>query len=118
MESEKGSAYRWPVFVSTLLSYIFDNYDNVILAISMPVLISVLQISYAQGGLLLSVTMVGAALGSIILGTIAENKGRRFALILSLVMFGIGTGLVAFIDDWFHWRILRFFTGIAIGGVW
>lgn len=118
MQTEKGSAYRWPVFVSTLFSYIFDNYDNVILAISMPVLISVLQISYAQGGLLLSVTMVGAALGSIILGTIAENRGRRFALILSLVMFGIGTGLVAFIDDWSHWMILRFFTGIAIGGVW
>lgn len=118
MKSEKGSVYRWPVFVSTLFSYIFDNYDNVILAISMPVLITVLQISYAQGGLLLSVTMVGAALGSMILGTLAENKGRRFALILSLVMFGVGTGLVAFIDDWFHWMILRFFTGIAIGGVW
>lgn len=60
---EKGTKYRWPVFISTFLSYIFDNYDNVILAISMPVLISVLNISYAQGGLLVSVTMVNALVG-------------------------------------------------------
>lgn len=116
--TEKGTPYRWPVFISSLFSYIFDNYDNVILAISMPVLIGVLNISYAQGGMLLSVTMIGAALGSIILGTVAENKGRRFALIFSLTAFGIGTGLVAFVDSWAHWMILRFFTGIAIGGVW
>lgn len=115
---EKGTKYRWPVFISTFLSYIFDNYDNVILAISMPVLISVLNISYAQGGLLVSVTMVGAALGSIIFGTVAENRGRRFALIFSLVAFGLGTGVIIFVDDWEHWMILRFFTGIAIGGVW
>lgn len=115
---EKGTKYRWPVFISTFLSYIFDNYDNVILAISMPVLISVLNISYAQGGLLVSVTMIGAALGSIILGTVAENRGRRFALIFSLVAFGLGTGVIIFVDDWEHWMILRFFTGIAIGGVW
>lgn len=114
----KGTKYRWPVFISTFLAYILDNYDNVILAISMPVLIGVLNISYTQGGLLVSITMIGAALGSIILGTVAENRGRRFALIVSLIAFGLGTGIVIFVDSWAHWMILRFFTGIAIGGVW
>lgn len=117
-QSEAGSEYRYNVAGMTFISYLYDSYDLIILAIAMPVLLKVLNISLPEGGLLASATMAGAALGSILFGLIAENYGRRNAILLALVWFGIGTGLVVFVDSWGTWMGLRFLTGVAIGGVW
>jgi MFS family permease len=113
-----GTRYRWPVLWAAFVTYLFDSYDLMVLAIAMPVLLKVLNISLPEGGLLGSATMLGAMAGSVLFGLIAENHGRRFALLLALVWLGIGMGGVYFMDSWAHWLVLRFLTGIAIGGIW
>ncbi|MCX5821658.1 MAG: MFS transporter [Deltaproteobacteria bacterium] len=113
-----GTRYRWPVLWATFVTYLFDSYDLMVLAIAMPVLLKVLNITLPEGGLLGSATMLGAMAGSVLFGLIAENYGRRFALLLALVWLGIGMGVVYFMDSWTHWMVLRFMTGIAIGGIW
>lgn len=117
-QPEVGSEHRWKVLWATFTTYLYDSYDLIILAIAMPILLKTLNISLPEGGLLGSATMVGAALGSIVFGMIAENYGRRRALIIALVWFGLGNGLIYFIDTWGAWMVLRLLTGIAIGGVW
>ena len=118
MFESAGTPQRWRVLAATFIAYLYDSFDLVILAIAMPVLIRILNISMAEGGLLVSVTMIGAAIGSMTIGVVAENHGRRFAVLLSLFGFGIGTGLIYVISSWGEWMVLRFFTGVAIGGVW
>jgi MFS family permease len=113
-----GTAYRWRVLWAGFASYLIDSYDLIVLAIAMPVLLKVLNISLPEGGLIASATMVGAMAGSIGFGLLAENYGRRFALLLSLLWLGVGMGLVLFIGTWKEWMVLRFATGIAIGGLW
>jgi MFS family permease len=113
-----GTPHRWKVLWATFLTYLFDSYDLMVLAIAMPVLLKVLAISLPEGGLLGSATMLGAMIGSIVFGLIAENYGRRFSLVLSLIWLGVGMGAVYFVDAWLPWMFLRFFTGLAIGGVW
>ncbi|MCG6536221.1 MAG: MFS transporter, partial [Syntrophales bacterium LBB04] len=113
-----GSPYRWRVLWATFFSYLIDSYDLIVLAIAMPVLLKVLRISLAEGGLLGSATMVGAMAGSVVFGLLAENYGRRCALVLSLVWLGIGMGLVYLVSTWGQWMVLRCFTGLAIGGLW
>jgi len=114
----RGSAHRWRVLWAGFIAYLFDSYDLMVLAIAMPVLLKVLAISLPDGGLLGSATALGAMLGSIVFGLIAENRGRRFSLVLALVWLGVGMGGVYFVDTWSSWMGLRFFTGLAIGGVW
>ena len=113
-----GTRYRWPVLWAAFVTYLLDSYDLMVLAIAMPVLLKVLNITLPEGGLLGSATMLGAMAGSVLFGLIAENYGRRFALLLSLVWLGIGMGVVYFMNSWTHWMVLRFMTGIAIGGIW
>jgi MFS family permease len=113
-----GTRYRWPVLWATFLTYLFDSYDLMVLAIAMPVLLKVLNITLPEGGLLGSATMLGAMAGSVLFGLIAENYGRRFSLLLALNWLGIGMGVVYFMGSWTHWMLLRFMTGIAIGGIW
>lgn len=117
-ETATGTSYRWRVLWATFFSYLVDSYDLIVLAIAMPVLLKVLNISLPEGGLLGSATMVGAMAGSIVFGLMAENYGRRFTLIVTLIWLGIGMGFVYFVSTWGHWMVLRFFTGLAIGGLW
>lgn len=113
-----GSPQRWRVTRATFLTYFFDSYDLAILAVALPVLMVELNIDKAQGGLLSSATMIGAAVGSILFGLIAENMGRRRAIEISLVWFGAATLGIYLISTFTPWLILRFVAGIAIGGVW
>ncbi len=117
-ETATGTVYRWRVLWASFFSYLVDSYDLIVLAIAMPVLLKVLNISLPEGGLLGSATMVGAMAGSIVFGLLAENYGRRFTLVLTLVWLGIGMGCVYFVSTWTQWMALRFFTGLAIGGLW
>jgi MFS family permease len=118
VQSEVGTEHRWKVLVATFVSYLYDSYDLIVLAIAMPVILKFLSISLPEGGLLGSATMAGAAVGSILFGIIAENYGRRRAIILALLWFGIGTGFIVYVNTWGAWMVLRFLTGVAIGGVW
>ncbi|MDR3560816.1 MAG: MFS transporter [Negativicutes bacterium] len=116
--SAAGTPERWKVLGTTFVAYVYDSYDIIILTVAMPVLLKLLNLSLSQGGLLVSATFIGGALGSILLGMIAENKGRRFALVLSMVAFGLGTGAIYLINTYAEWLILRFLCGIALGGLW
>jgi MFS family permease len=118
LETPTGTIYRWRVLWATFFSYLVDSYDLIVLAIAMPVLLKVLNISLPEGGLIGSATMVGAMAGSVVFGLMAENYGRRFTLVLMLLWLGIGMGLVYFVSTWRDWMVLRFFTGLAIGGLW
>lgn len=116
--SSSGTKQRWNVLFGTFLTYFYDSYDLAVLAVAMPVVMKLLHIDLFHGGLLSSATMIGAAAGSIVVGLIAENYGRRFAIILSLLEFGLGTMLIVYVNSWEGWMALRFLTGLGIGGVW
>lgn len=113
-----GTVHRWRVLWATFLAYLFDSYDLTVLALALPVLLKLLGMSLPEAGLLGTATALGAMAGGVIFGLLAENFGRRFALVLSLLWLGVGMGAVYLVSTWSEWMVLRFVTGLAIGGVW
>lgn len=116
--SGSGTQHRWKVLSMTFLAYLYDSLDLQILAICMPVIITSLNISLTDAGLLASATMIGTALGGILFGWIAENFGRRNAAAISLIEFGIFTLAVYWCETWEQLMVLRFLQGIGMGGLW
>lgn len=116
--AETGTEKRWPVLWAAFATYLLDSYDLIVLAIAMPVLLKVLDITLPEGGLIGSATMAGAMIGSVVFGLIAENRGRRFALIVALLWLGAGMGAVYLARNLGMWMALRCLTGLAIGGIW
>ncbi|MBZ8177674.1 MFS transporter [Corynebacterium sp. 3HC-13] len=65
-------------------------------------------------------------LGAVFFGKLGDKWGRRPALILSIVVIGLATGLVGCLPDYFSIGIaapilltaLRLFQGVAVGGEW
>jgi MFS family permease len=113
-----GTPHRWRVLWATFLAYLFDSYDLTVLALALPVLLKLLGMSLPEAGLLGTATALGAMAGGVLFGLLAENLGRRFALVLSLLWLGVGMAAVYLVNSWGEWMVLRFVTGLAIGGVW
>jgi AAHS family 4-hydroxybenzoate transporter-like MFS transporter len=59
---------------------------------------------------------IGIMVGALSAGPIGDRFGRKPLLITSLPIFGIASLLSAFADSLFMMTVLRFFTGLGIGG--
>ena len=75
-----------------------------------------LGLSESQVGLAASVYIVGACLGALFFGRLADTLGRKKLFITTLVVYLVATVLTAFSRNplWFYG--CRFFTGAGIGG--
>jgi len=68
-------------------------------------------------GLVLSASNIGVLFGSQIFGWIGDRYGRKTALILANLLFGIFTFIAAYSTNLTELSWLRFFAGLGIGGV-
>lgn len=67
----------------------------------------------------LSIYFIGFAMGVLTWGTISDYRGRRFAMLAGLVLYGIGTaacGSAASIEALLAWRLVQAF-GASVGSV-
>jgi benzoate transport len=74
-------------------------------------------LSNAALGWLLSSGLLGMALGSLVLGPLADRIGRRKLIFLCLLVIAFGMLLSAFSQNAGQLTALRFFTGLGIGGI-
>lgn len=109
---------KWHVLIGGLLSYIFDCFDLILLSVALPTIIKDLGLSLVTGGLLATATFLGIGLSVFVLGWYADNYGRKKAMILSLVSFGLFTAATAFANNAETILALRFLAGVGLGGLW
>lgn len=78
--------------------------------------------SFATFGVGFAARPIGAA----VFGMIGDRYGRRPALLMTIVMIGVATGLIGILPDYGVWGlgapialvILRLVQGLAVGGEW
>jgi MFS family permease len=109
---------RWIVLGGCFLAYLFDALEIVLLSLALPVIRHDLGLSVTQAGLLATSTLLGIGVSSVTGGYLADNFGRKKALIGSLVVFGGFTAALAVVPNFAVFLILRFLAGIGLGAVW
>jgi MFS transporter, AAHS family, 4-hydroxybenzoate transporter len=108
---------RQKLYVSlTALTIIFDGIDNQLLAISIPALIRDWSVGRGAFAAVLASGMIGMMIGGALAGVAGDRFGRRLALIASVLVFGILTGLIAFVNSLTALAALRFVAGLGLGG--
>src|SRR5205807_1046521 len=68
--------------------------------------------------IILAVFLVGWAVGGILFGILADRIGRARALVITVLIYAIFTGLAGLAHSWEQLMLFRFFTALGIGGEW
>lgn len=123
LESLVGRMERLPfarihkkVFALTAAGYMFDAFDIGLLSFIMPALAGDLKLSPAQIGVVFTTTFLGMFCGTLMAGHIADRFGRLKVFQYTLLLFAIGTAATAFVHTLTALLVLRFVTGLGLGG--
>jgi AAHS family 4-hydroxybenzoate transporter-like MFS transporter len=108
---------RQKLFVfMTALTIVFDGIDNQLLGIAIPAMMRDWTVPRSAFAAVLASGMIGMMIGGALAGLIGDRMGRRFALIGSVVIFGVLTAAVALVESLWALGVLRFLAGLGLGG--
>lgn len=98
------------------IAWLFDAMDVGMLSFVIAALHKEWQLSTVEMGWIGSVSSIGMAVGAILFGMKADRFGRKAILILTLLVFSIGSGISAFATGYGIFLVLRFIIGAGLGG--
>lgn len=107
------------VLVLCFVTIVFDGYDLVVYGSTVPTLIAYegWDLDTGSAGLIGSLALVGMLLGTLSVGLITDRFGRRRIMIGSIAWFSVCMLATAFAPNEVVFGVLRFLTGIGLGGV-
>lgn len=98
------------------IAWLFDAMDVGMLSFVIAALHKEWQLSTVEMSWIGSVSSIGMAVGAILFGMMADRFGRKAILILTLLVFSIGSGISAFATGYGIFLVLRFIIGAGLGG--
>ncbi|HET9784848.1 MAG TPA: MFS transporter [Terriglobales bacterium] len=118
--------FRWsattPAQRSTLvasgLGWMLDAFDVMLYSLVLTHLMRDFGMSKSTAGLLNTLTLIASALGSIVIGLLADRFGRRRMLSLSILTYSLFTFACGFSQTITQLATLRFLLGLGMGGEW
>jgi AAHS family 4-hydroxybenzoate transporter-like MFS transporter len=93
-----------------------DGFDTQAIGFVAPVLAQEWSMSKGALGPVFSAGLFGLMIGALLFGPLADRIGRKKIIILSTLAFGIGALVTAFVQDVSTLIIIRFLTGLGLGG--
>jgi MFS family permease len=121
--------YQWTVFAAAWLGWGFDIFDgllfNFVAPNAIPTLLDV-PIGGAEAkaalpywtGILNSLLLLGWAAGGVIFGPVADRYGRKRVLMITMLLYAVGTASCAFVTEMWQLIICRIIASLGIGGEW
>lgn len=109
---------RVAILTSCMLGFALDFYDILIMPFVMPSIQKDLGLSLTEIGSITSVTLIGSVIGGALFGWLGDKIGRKQALQLTLFLFAAGSVASAFAWNYPSLAVLRFLTGVGLGGEW
>ena len=94
-----------------------DGFDVLAISFSAPGIAAEWGISRGELGIVLAMELMGMAIGSILLGSVADGLGRRPIILWCLVIMALGMYLASVVESVNAMLAVRLFTGLGIGGM-
>jgi AAHS family 4-hydroxybenzoate transporter-like MFS transporter len=117
VDEQRFGRFGLQLLVLSFLAMFADGYDITAMAFAAPQLARLWHIPAADFGPVLSASLVGILFGAPALGWIGDRRGRRTAILIGLVCFGLSTLAVVWATSLTQVMVLRFVSGLGIGGL-
>ncbi|MBN1907407.1 MAG: MFS transporter [Deltaproteobacteria bacterium] len=116
LDSGRFTLYQvWICTLCFLLAF-FDGFDLSLVGVAAPKIAEFLNTTSATLGVAMSIGNIGALIGALVLGMLADRFGRKHMLLVSAFTFGIFTLAISFIQSVEQLIIFRFIAGLGLGG--
>ncbi len=125
----KLTRYQWTVFFAAWLGWGFDIFDGLLFNFVAPNAIPTL-LGVTIGGpeakaavpywtaILNSILLLGWAAGGVIFGPLSDRFGRKRVLMITMLLYAVGTASCAFVTEMWQLIIFRIIASLGIGGEW
>jgi len=117
IDAQPITPFQWRVLVLCLIIIMFDGYDAAVMGFIAPALIEHWGISRAAMGPILGAAMFGVALGALIAGPLSDRYGRKYTILISVLIFSTFSLACAFAATPPQMALLRFIAGLGLGAV-
>ena len=108
--------YQRKAIVAAAVGYGLDGFDLMILSFALSGIIASFGLTDVQAGSLSTITLLGAVVGGVVFGALADRLGRVKVLTWTVLLFAVFTGLSAVAQGYWDMAAYRFIAGIGIGG--
>jgi len=102
--------------IGSALGYAMDGFDLLILGFMLKAISTDLALTPAQGGSLVTATLIGAVVGGISFGILSDKIGRVRVLAYTIVVFAVFTGLCGIARGYHDLLLYRTLAGLGLGG--
>ncbi|HUD81907.1 MAG TPA: MFS transporter [Candidatus Saccharimonadales bacterium] len=116
--------YQRQVFILATLAWLFDCLGQQVFVIARNPAVSSLMppgtsaVTLKEwGGYVTSIFVIGWATGGLIFGAVGDRIGRARGLAITVLLYGLCTGLSGFSRGITDFCVYRFITGLGVGGV-
>lgn len=116
LDRGRWTGYQKFLIFATALTIVLDGVDNQLLPNAVPTLIQEWGRPRREFTDALAIGPFGMLLGALCGGVVGDRWGRRPALLGSVLIFGVFTAALAFVNSIEALAVVRFLAGLGLGG--
>jgi AAHS family 4-hydroxybenzoate transporter-like MFS transporter len=117
VDDQKIDRFNLNLFVWSFLAMFCDGFDISVLSYAAPELVRTWGLDAASLGPAFSASLFGILFGAPLLGYVGDRYGRKSAIIIGCFIYGLCTLAIVWAASLPQIILLRFLTGIGIGGL-
>lgn len=112
------SKTQWYALLAAMMGWALDAFDVLLYVFALTTIMKEWNLSTVQAGLLASVTLFASAFGGIVFGVLADRIGRKNALMATVLIFSIMSGVSGLTQNFWQLALARTLLGLGMGGEW
>lgn len=120
LENSKLTANHYKLIFAAVLGDCLEFFDFFLIGFVLAFVVGPWGMSFRQSTIILLSSGVGAMIGAVFFGALADRIGRRPVFMGTILTFSIATGLLYFTPEgsWMYLALFRVITGFGVGGLY